>query len=369
VTLVALMNLLIERNFNVLFNFRYAVQVNFRMLFRMKMKVQQVINCKFTNWYPCFKDITIKSIAIKLPESVCEYLLSDGMVLPDEKDPQRGDNTSDSATASDEDIWESESDRSSVAPPRFPDFEEEVIRCIQALGGSVFPKLDWSSPKDAAWISFDRTLRCHCIQDIFLLLKSSDFVTHDLTVPFEHCSTVTDSSSQSVIHHLVLRQWQHISAEGEFRCFVQNNVVVAISQRHLGIHFPHLVVHEKAICSDILHFYHTCIGNKFPDTDFTFDIWRKSGEDIVLLDFNPFGPVTDSLLFSWNELMNWSPRNPSCPCEFRCVLEKDIKPDPYRWYAMPQDFVHLSTGEDPAKLIDLLNVKIQDVGDEESDSN
>ena len=332
------------------------------------MKCQEVINCMFTNWYPCFKDITIKSVAIQLSEPVCEYLLSDGVVLPDGKDSQRSNFASDEA--SDEEIdWENETENNTLVPPSFPDFEEEVIRCIEALGGSVFPKLDWSSPKDAAWISFSRTLCCHCIRDILLLLKSSDFVTHDLTAPFEHCCDVPDFSYESVTHHLVLRQWQDISAESEFRCFVQNNIVVAISQRHLGVHFPHLSAQEETICSDILHFFHTYIEGKFADADFTFDVWLKSRENIVLLDFNPFGPVTDSLLFSWNELMSLSPYDPSTPCGFRCVLEKDIQPDPYRWYAMPQDFVHLSTGEDPAKFIDLLNVKVQDGNEEESDSD
>jgi len=331
------------------------------------MKIQQVINCMFTNWYPCFKDITIASSAISLPESVHEYLLSDGVVLPDGKDSHCRDFTS--SGADNEDDWENETEQCTLVPPSFPDFEEEVIQCIEALGGSVFPKLDWSSPKDAAWISFDRTLRCHSIRDIFLLLKSSDFVTHDLTIPFENCDDTPHPSSQSVTHHLVLRQWQDISPESEFRCFVQNNAVVAISQRHLGIHFPHLTVDKETICSDILHFYHTFVQGKFADSDFTFDVWHKAKEDIVLLDFNPFGPVTDSLLFHWNELMSRSPHNPSSPCEFRCVLEKDIQPDPYRWYAMPQDFVHLRTGQDPTKLTDLLNIKIQDASEEESDSN
>ena len=334
----------------------------------LTMKFQQVINCMFTNWYSRFKDITIKSIAINLSESVCEYLLSDSFVLPNENDPQRSDITT--VGDSDEELdWENKTEHSTLVPPSFPDLEKEVMCCIESLGGCVFPKLDWSSPKDAAWISFDRTLRCRSIRDIFLLLKSSDFITHDLTAPFEHCSNVQDSANQSVTHHLVLRQWQDISAESEFRCFVQNNTVVGISQRHLGIHFPHLNVQKEQISSDILRFYHTYIEEKFADSDFTFDVWCKSGEDIVLLDFNPFAPVTDSLLFSWNELMSWSPHNPSNPCEFRCVLENGIQPDPYRWYAMPQDFVHLSTGEDPAKLTDLLNIKIQDANEQESDSN
>jgi len=330
------------------------------------MKLEEVINCIFTNWYLRFKDITIESIAVPLSSSVCEYLLSDGVVLPDGDDYQRSNFASDEAT--DEEIdWEAETDRNTLVPPSFPDFEKEVTVGIEALGGSVFPKLDWSSPKDAAWISFDRTLRCTCVRDILLLLKSSDFVIHDLTIPFEHCCDVPDSSNQSITHHLILRQWQDVSAESEFRCFVQNNVLVAVSQRHHDVYFSHLNTQKETICSEIMQFYQTYIVGKFAIANFTFDIWRKSRDSIVLLDFNPFGPVTDSLLFSWNELMSMSSHDPTTPCEFRCLLKQDIKPDPYRWYAMPQDFLHLSTGEDPAKFIDLLNVKVQDGNESDSD--
>ena len=38
-------------------------------------------------------------------------------------------------------------------------------------------------PQDATWMSFNGTIRCTSPYDVFLLLKSSDFVTHDLTQP------------------------------------------------------------------------------------------------------------------------------------------------------------------------------------------
>lgn len=43
----------------------------------------------------------------------------------------------------DEDIGSEEVD----ATPYFPDFQNEIGESIQCLGGSVFPKLNWSSPK------------------------------------------------------------------------------------------------------------------------------------------------------------------------------------------------------------------------------
>ena len=103
---------------------------------------------------------------------------------------------------------------------------------IKELGGAVFPKLNWSSPKvsssknvecslrgerekeikkvcfnvgpkkknknllsffhflrpqDAVWISTTGSLKCVTPGDVFLLLKSSDNIMHDLTMAFEGC--------------------------------------------------------------------------------------------------------------------------------------------------------------------------------------
>ena len=33
------------------------------------------------------------------------------------------------------------------------------------------------------------------------------------------------------------------------------------------------------------------------------DVYRPRKNKVYLVDFNPYGPVTDGLLFSWDELM------------------------------------------------------------------
>lgn len=42
--------------------------------------------------------------------------------------------------------------------------------------------------KDANWIALNSSLQCHGVSDIFLLFKSSDFITHDLTQPYASAS-------------------------------------------------------------------------------------------------------------------------------------------------------------------------------------
>lgn len=334
------------------------------------MKRQQVNNCIFSRWYSHFKAVTIESRLIELPTAVRQYLLADGLVLPhgaNELPISRVGLEEDS----DEEGWPPESvDSSTANAPNFSEFQVEVERKIQELGGSVFPKLNWSSPKDAAWISFGRTLRCTSFYDIMLLLKSSDFVTHDLTNPFGQC--VVESSFDDVnncpadiAYHLVLRQWQNIQPESEFRCFVKDNCMVGISQRHQGIFFPSLKESQQSVCEDLVKFFNTAVKGVFPDKDFTFDVWIRNTGDVVLIDFNPFGVVTDSLLFSWDELLSEGLMS----LQYRIETDKNVEPDPYRFYAVPQDFVHLMTGEDPAKFIDLLHMKIQMSNDSSTDSD
>ena len=91
-------------------------------------------------------------------------------------------------------------DEENEPAPSFPELTQQISSAIELLGGAVLPKLNWSSPRvrreggrererpyfpnhlqDATWISPGNSLRCTCPAEIFLLLKSSDFIAHDLT--------------------------------------------------------------------------------------------------------------------------------------------------------------------------------------------
>ncbi|KAK9943020.1 hypothetical protein M0R45_008645 [Rubus argutus] len=82
-------------------------------------------------------------------------------------------------------------------PPSFPELELEIKESIASLGGAVFPKLNWSAPKDSAWISTIGTLRCSTFSEIALLLRSSDSLVHDLCHAYDSCSDKTSSRPKS----------------------------------------------------------------------------------------------------------------------------------------------------------------------------
>ena len=105
--------------------------------------------------------------------------------------------------------------QTSTAQKTFPEFSAQVRSVLKEFGGQMFCKLNWSSPQDAVWIGLNKSLKCTNISQMYLLLKSSDFVTHDLTMPFKHCEDYneqTENTEENKIKYcLVLREWMDIN--------------------------------------------------------------------------------------------------------------------------------------------------------------
>ncbi len=80
------------------------------------------------------------------------------------------------------DAQESKSEKPAPAPTyAFPALDAQIREAIRTYEGGVFPKLNFSAPQDAAWLlPAGAPLRCTAPADVYLLLKSSDFVSHDL---------------------------------------------------------------------------------------------------------------------------------------------------------------------------------------------
>lgn len=222
------------------------------------------------------------------------------------------------------------------------------------IGGCCFVKLNWSSPKDASWITKDGTLKCSTFNDVCLLLKSSDFVTHDLTKPYEYCE---DSSPHPPNQYqLILRKYVEIVPGMEFRCFIKSNQIIGISQRHHEIYYDYLQSNLSNLKAEILEFYNAKIKGKFADSNFVVDIYKNQVGEWKLIDFNPFGPLTDPLLFTWTELEECYPENHAEGILRVMSNANGIQPSSMMSYQMPKDMIDLSCGEDIQKMIDFFNV-------------
>ena len=223
------------------------------------------------------KNVTIESIIIlPLPSNFIEYLLSDGVSLPECATKVSSCMNDADDVSVDDDRWDSSSsneEEEEVKKYSFPTLTDQIQSAITTLGGSngCMPKLNWSSPKDASWMNCG-SLKCTKVGDVYLLLKSSDFIGFDLEKAWDDClveeeeeeeddnvnddgttstskmengvgnlsmnepsfavtsgsTTIGDSSTSNnntkqphgFEYELVLRKWCNLHPSMEYRCFV-----------------------------------------------------------------------------------------------------------------------------------------------------
>lgn len=316
-----------------------------------------ILYCSYDYWFPKYRKVCIKSRIIELSPDAVEYLREDGIVLSDDSNGNGEDDDDDDWEPSnptmkhypsaDETKYESfqedddsEDDEDENAPAtvrlppnkRFPEIHRQIQEAIAALGGTAAPKLNWSSPKDATWLMAEKnTMQCHTPDDVYLLLKSSNFVTHDLEHAFDGClpataaTSVTPAAAATALGFspvLVLRSYFNMHTALEFRCFVKHRNLVAITPRDLK-YYPYLAGLRSAIVARAKTLFHSKLQFTFPSGSFSFDIYipEKQGYDdsdvgdnddqadarlswARLIDINPWAPRTDTLLFSWRELLD-----------------------------------------------------------------
>lgn len=281
-----------------------------------------ILNCSYSKWYPGLKQYTPSEAVIlkPLPKAFIEYLESDGIELPKDskKDsvlfqdvaPNSDNEYSDWEGAEDEAAGngagqgQREEQRDPTAS--FKDFYNQLRNSMAALQ-SVAPKLNWSAPQDATWITTERNMRCCSTSDLFLLLKSSDYLNHDLYHAFDEAVDWDPANPPEFEVELVLRKWVDINPAMEFRCFVRDRELVAICQRDLN-YYSFLDDLQDEILENIGIFFDDVLMANFDSNSFVFDVYLpKPFNRVFLVDINPFQRSTESLLFSWNELATMKP--------------------------------------------------------------
>lgn len=249
--------------------------------------------CATPSWAPRLRKHALKTEVLALPEEFVDYLLEDGVVLPDlpadlpmhAMDPRLRNHRCDSDDEFDdagipgvdagtpgEDAG-SGGDSVDSPPPRrcFQALEVAIADAIERLGGAVFIALDWSSPQDASWISEAKSIKCTCAGEVFLLLKSSDHIQRDLelgqlladagscgqchraAVPYDAAGP-TPAHRHRYPHHLVLKPWYSLPPAGIFRCFVSGGNLLAVSQKHTDQHFRDLAARIDTVLASLSAF-------------------------------------------------------------------------------------------------------------------
>ncbi|KAG9315670.1 putative cytoplasmic protein [Chiua virens] len=264
-----------------------------------------ILAFQFSSWFPSFASISIRSTIIRpLDQSFKTYLESDGVFVPEGSEDVLAEST---LSDDDEDSEKEGSDGFEPEAPHFsfPELDASIRAAIKKYQ-AVFPKLNFSSPKDAAWVlPMSSPLQCTSPAEVYLLLKSSDFITHDLNVErvFEGCGT-DDRPSYDL--ELVLRKWYPMDRSREMRCFVRNDTLLGITQRDMNF-YDYMIdpLTQRKIKSTIHSLWEEHIRPKWVSTqpDYIFDLLlTRDLSRAYVLDFNPYAPRTDPLLFAYEDL-------------------------------------------------------------------
>ena len=288
---------------------------------------RHVNECSIDFWYPKNSHLTIPTLFATIGEDFIQYLLKDGIVVP--YMPQNDEALSDSNSE------EVESDNEDK--PDFPEIFGMIQNAIDAFQG-VFPKLNWSAPKDASWIAFGNTLRCDRVSDVLLLLKVSEFITFDLKRAYELCR----DQVCEVPRVLALRKFQSINQSREFRCFVMDGKLVAVSQRHM-LFFKETISAMPNILEAITKFHPKIITEL---QNYVFDVSVQS--NCLLIDVGPCCESTDPLLFEWDEIIKHGQTIRAGNLPLVRVIENEqqsVKKTPYEFNRYPKETFDFSHGQ------------------------
>lgn len=286
---------------------------------------------EFHSWFPRFKRISPKATVVNLSELQPNFLAwfeEDGLRIPQGAEGVNGteaiqeldlqsQNSADPALAGSGSDPGSDSD-SDLPEYNFGPLNRHIRAVLEKYGGRVFPKLNWSAPQDAGWMLPGNDLQCMSPSDVYLLLKSSDFITNDIQQAQELAARATSQGEEAVcgtpagpVLWLTLKKWFDMPPSHEFRIFVRADKLVAICQRDT-VFYEHLQPPERQaqfinLISDFwrAHLRRSPIDPSVgaPIADYAADVYiTRTMGSVYLVDINPYLPRTDALLFDWDEL-------------------------------------------------------------------
>ena len=119
------------------------------------------------------------------------------------------------------------------------------------------------------------------------------------------CKYLLDSeriaSNISSDSYLVFRKWIDYNIEEEFRCFIHNKKLVAISQYEYGTDLPDIIKKPDIIKAKI-SFFIDQIMDRIPFNNIIIDVaYHWADNNVYFIEFNDFGKEsdTDAGLYDW----------------------------------------------------------------------
>lgn len=231
--------------------------------------------CDLHTWYqhPILSKATFPTRFVDVPARFVERLLaSDGLFARTDEDADFGewsDSEWDDEGTKNETVDKEASDRRDKQQETFPEFEAGIKKAIDrwtisGAEGGVFPRLNWSSPLDAHWMGIGGSLRCTTVPEVLRFLEASDAVRTDLE---QITAFQAQSGERQWKPRLALRKWHDFHTPSEFRCFVKQNRLIAISQKDITNFWPFLLESRASNLRTINKFFNEIINGAVETED------------------------------------------------------------------------------------------------------
>lgn len=200
----------------------------------------------------------------------------------------------------------------SLAHPKFRELYEKSLAALHSISGYSAVPCD---TKLVALYTAAKEVTCvHNVDEAMALLLASKRICFDLSLDLKF--------PEEFSLKIVVRPWVNIPMWGEFRAFVNNNKMTALSQYFSQLFFPELTDGARcaALRDTIMQFFETHVqphtstlaGGKY-SVDFIVD----ASNNVSILEFNPFMISTSSCLFDWSNEKDDKIMHGELPFEFR----------------------------------------------------
>lgn len=144
-------------------------------------------------------------------------------------------------------------------------------------------------------IAAARWMRVTSAEKALRLLVLSDRVSQDLAKALEFPPSLFDEA-------VVLREWDASvpgNPGGEFRGFVHNNCLNALTQYATPIYFPEVAAHAEEIGARVRDFFERSVAPVIPHGSYVVDFILVPGGAIRVIELNPFYVGAGAGHFSW----------------------------------------------------------------------
>jgi hypothetical protein len=167
--------------------------------------------------------------------------------------------------------------------------QERISRALPHIRGSAFIHADVCTPTDSATFKEHKGAIRSGERGWTMLVESDK---------------VKGAFAEGLTERICLHSYRRMEPIREFRAFVRNRKIVAMSQMKLNRHYGRLNGRREEIWTKGQRLIAE-IANELPADDLVIDLYLTSAGDYMIIDMNLWGEPTDPLLLrTWDR--DWS---------------------------------------------------------------